>query len=81
VPGLKATRGDIHKLITGMEIHLRLHEELLDRLEKVAESFRVLILKTNGTVPYSSVFVELDCGYWGPEQEATLRRAMSGPRD
>jgi hypothetical protein len=81
VPGLKATRGDIHKIAAGLPCHLVLHEELLERLEEVAQSFRVLVLKTTGTVPYSSVFVELDCGYWSPQQEATLRRAMSGPRD
>ena len=81
VPGLKATRGDIHRIIAGLECHLALHAELLDRLEQISESYRVLVLKTRGTVPYSSVFVELDCGYWTPEEEATLRRAMSGPRD
>jgi hypothetical protein len=34
------------------------------------------VLKTNMTLPYTSVFIELDCGYWSPEAEARLRAAM-----
>jgi hypothetical protein len=36
----------------------------------------VLILKTDLTLPYTSVFIELDCGYWGPEKEQALRAMM-----
>ena len=32
--------------------------------------------KTNEVIPYSSVFIELDCKYWSPEKEKTLRHAM-----
>lgn len=36
----------------------------------------ILVIKTDMTVPYTSVFVQLDCGYWSPEKEARLRRAL-----
>jgi hypothetical protein len=36
----------------------------------------VLILKTNLRLPYTSVFIELDCGYWSPEAERRLRDKM-----
>lgn len=83
VPGLKATRGSLHRAVEGFECHAVPHTDLLDRLGEVARSYQVLVLKTTGTVPYSSVFIELDCGYWGPDQEALLRRAMETelPRD
>jgi hypothetical protein len=45
-----------------------------------AEKFHVLILKTNMTLPYTSVFIELDCGYWSAEAEARLRGAMKDAR-
>jgi hypothetical protein len=28
------------------------------------------------TIPYTSVFFELDCGYWNAEAEQRLRQAM-----
>jgi hypothetical protein len=34
------------------------------------------ILVAAFTVPYTSVFLELDCGYWGPEAEAKMRGKM-----
>jgi hypothetical protein len=35
-----------------------------------------LIVKTDMTIPYTSVFFELDCGYWNAEAEQRLRQAM-----
>jgi hypothetical protein len=37
----------------------------------------VVLIKTPLTIPYTSVFVELDCGYWSPESEAALRARMA----
>jgi hypothetical protein len=34
------------------------------------------MVKTTLAVPYTTVFMELDCGYWGPEAEAALRARM-----
>jgi hypothetical protein len=52
------------------------HDELIQKLDAAGEKFRVLVLKTNLTVPYSSVFIELDCGYWTPAAEKRLREKM-----
>jgi hypothetical protein len=83
VPGLKAVRGTLHRLVEGFEHSSLPHADLLERLARVSLTYRVLVVKTTGTVPYSSVFVELDCGYWSAEQEALLRRSMGTevPRD
>jgi hypothetical protein len=32
------------------------------------------------TVPYTTVFFELDCGYWPAEAEKRLRQAMQKDR-
>jgi L-fucose mutarotase/ribose pyranase (RbsD/FucU family) len=52
------------------------HEEIIARLEERARAFRVLILKTRMAIPYTSVFCELECGYWSAEAEERLRQAM-----
>jgi hypothetical protein len=45
-------------------------------LDEAGKTFNVLILKTNLTLPYTSVFLELDCGYWSEEAEQRLRAAL-----
>ena len=46
-------------------------------LDESAVHFRVLVIKTRCTIPYSSVFLQLDCAYWSGDQESTLRKVMS----
>jgi hypothetical protein len=53
------------------------HEKIIAKLDEVSRSFRVLILKTKMTLPYSSVFLELDCSYWSPEAERRLRSVLA----
>lgn len=53
------------------------HEEIISRLDEVGKTFHILVLKTKMTIPYTSVFVRLDCGYWTDEAEKRLRQAMS----
>jgi L-fucose mutarotase/ribose pyranase (RbsD/FucU family) len=52
------------------------HMEIIKKLDASAELFNVLILKTDLALPYTSVFIELDCGYWSAEKEAALRKAI-----
>lgn len=52
------------------------HEEIIAKLEKAGGSFRVLMLKTTCTLPYTSVFLELGCGYWSDGAEQRLRESM-----
>lgn len=52
------------------------HMDLIMKLDASAKKFRVLVFKTNLTLPYTSVFIELDCGYWSSEAEARMREAM-----
>jgi hypothetical protein len=52
------------------------HMDLIMKLDASAKNFRVLVFKTDLTLPYTSVFIELDCGYWSSEAEARLREAM-----
>ncbi len=77
-PGIEAARKRIKERLAGLEVKPVLHEELIARMDQVAKTFRILMIKTNLTVPYTTVFLDLDCGYWSPESEAKMRQAMKG---
>ena len=40
------------------------------------KNYRVLMVKSHSAYPYSSVFMELDSGYWNGNSEDALRKAM-----
>jgi len=75
-PGIEACRQKLDGMLKGREVVPVLHEELIARLDQVARTFRILMVKTNLALPYTSVFMELDCGYWKPESEAKTRERM-----
>jgi hypothetical protein len=75
-PGIDACRARLDGLLDGQDVSPVLHEELIARLDQVARTFRILMIKTDLTIPYTSVFMELDCGYWKPESEAKMREKM-----
>lgn len=76
-PGVKAYREALKNVLQGKEVKEMPHEDIIAELDKGAEMFNILVLKTDMTIPYTSVFLQLDCGYWGAEEEARLRAAMT----
>lgn len=75
-PGVEVYRSELKALLKGRRVVSLPHEELIAKLDEAGRTFRVLILKTDLAIPYTSVFLQLDCGYWGPEQERQLREAL-----
>jgi hypothetical protein len=76
-PGIAAYRRQLDDLFEGSGRNRFLHEEIISRLDHAAEMFRILIIKTDMIIPYTSVFFELDCGYWNAEAEGRLRGALT----
>jgi hypothetical protein len=74
--GVTAYRGQLEQLLRGHDVHVLPHEEIISRLDRVGQMFRVLLIKTSLCIPYSSVFFELECGYWNAEAEKRLRASM-----
>jgi len=70
-------RTQLAKLIEPAKTIKLPHEHIIARLDQAAQLFRVLIIKTKLTIPYSTIFFELDCGYWNAEAEQRLRQAMA----
>ena len=71
--GVDAFRARITSLLAGQPVVKRPHEELIDALAEAAKTFRVLIVKTDLLIPYTSVFFRLECGYWNETAEKSLR--------
>jgi len=75
-PGADDARRRLEEALKGRGALPVLHEELIARLDQVGKTFKIVMIKTTLAVPYTSVFLELDCGYWGPEAEAKMREKM-----
>jgi len=71
--GVTAYQKKLHKLLPPGAVQTVPHEEIISMLNEAGKTFRVLILKSTLTLPYTSVFVQLDCGYWNAEAESRLR--------
>ncbi len=75
-PGIEGCRARLGTMLTGRAVTPVPHEDLIARLDQVAKTFRILMIKSSLTLPYTSVFMELDCGYWTPEAETKMRESM-----
>jgi len=78
-PGVTAFRGQIGRLSAGNAVNSLPHEEIMTKLNDAAKTYKVLIIKTNMRIPYTSVFMRLDCGYMSDEVGNEIKRAMSAP--
>lgn len=74
--GCEELRGELNRTLQQYNPKTILHDEIFERLDKASELFNVVVVKSNCTTPYSSIFIELDCGYWQSEYEQALRNSM-----
>ncbi len=74
--GVTAYRGQLEQLLKGQNVRVLPHEKIISRLDRVGQMFRVLLIKTSMCIPYTSVFFELECGYWNVEAEKRLRASI-----
>jgi L-fucose mutarotase/ribose pyranase (RbsD/FucU family) len=75
-PGIDLFRRQLAQLLQQQPVRQIPHEEIIGKLDQAASLFRILLVKTNMVLPYTSVFFELDCGYWSADAEQRLRTAM-----
>lgn len=75
--GIKQYKLELNKILDAKKIQTMLHEDIIKELDKSAQLFDVLIIKTNLTIPYTSVFFQLECGYWNAEAEKSLRTNLN----
>lgn len=75
-PGASAYRDQIQHLLGDYKIESLPHERVIQQVDETSKEFHVLVLKTTMTIPYSSVFIRLDCKYWSDDAERRMRARM-----
>ncbi len=76
-PGVGHYRTQLTQLLKGANTIPMLHEQIIAKLDQVSHVFHVLIIKSELTIPYTTVFFELGCAYWPADSEAKMRKAMA----
>jgi hypothetical protein len=76
-PGASAYRVEIAELLRKYPVQSQRHEKLILDIDEAGKTFHILVLKTNMTIPYTSLFIRLDCKYWSADQEKNLRMKMA----
>ena len=77
VPGVSAHRQRLSKLLGSYAAHALPHDDIISKVDEAARIFRVLIIKTQLKIPYTSVFLRLDCAYWNADAEGRLRSRVA----
>ena len=75
-PGASQYRANVADILRGYPVQTMPHDKLIATVNDASKTFQVLVLKTNMTIPYSSVFIRLNCKYWSDEAEARMRAKM-----
>jgi len=74
--GIRKYRDGLGRILKKREAQSLPHEQIIGMLDEAGRTFQILILKTNLVLPYTSLFMRLDCGYWTDEAEKRLRRQL-----
>ncbi|MBS1806210.1 MAG: hypothetical protein JST28_22945 [Acidobacteria bacterium] len=75
-PGSSKYREQVQKMLSEYTIESMLHERVINQIDETSKEFHVLVLKTTMTIPYSSIFIRLDCKYWSADAEKRMRQRM-----
>lgn len=74
-PGIDKVKATVTKLY-GKEAKSMPHETIIEKLDKASRLYSIVIIKTPLTIPYTSIFLELDCKYWDAARQAKLDDLM-----
>jgi hypothetical protein len=76
-PGVTHLRHEINSAFPKTQLSSIPHSEVLSKIDEAGKTFSVLFIKTNTTIPYTSVYMRLDCGYMTDEVESKIRNAVA----
>ena len=76
-PGASRYRAEIGDLLRSYPVQALPHEQIIANVDETSKLFHVLVLKTNLAIPYTSVFIRLNCKYWGDDAEKSMRAKMN----
>ena len=75
-PGIDQFRTELETALHGFPTRRMDYRALSLLLEDSSNKFAVLVLKTNTSLPYTSIFIELQSNYWDRENETELREKL-----
>ena len=79
-PGIDEFRKQLPAALHSRETTELEQQSLLTLMEDATKSFEVLVIRTNTALPYTSVFMELQPGYWNGDSEDRLRERIERQR-
>lgn len=79
-PGIDELRKRVKEALHGHEATELDQQSLLTLLQDANRSFDVLVIRSQTALPYSSVFLELQPGYWDATSESRLRDRIEQER-
>lgn len=71
--GVADYKHKLQSVLHNLPVQSILHDSVFLKMNAAQKLFSVTVLKTEEVIPYSSVFIELDCKYWNSEKESELR--------
>lgn len=79
-PGIDEFRKRLQGSLHARETTELEQQSLMTLMEDANKSFEVLVIRTNTALPYTSVFMELQPGYWNSDSESRLREQLERQR-
>jgi D-ribose pyranose/furanose isomerase RbsD len=76
-PGVSELRKRITAAFAKGQVSSIPHTEVMTKIDEAGKTFRILFIKTTAAIPYTSVYMRLDCGYMSDEVERKIRTAMA----
>ncbi|WP_316791974.1 RbsD/FucU domain-containing protein [Pedobacter frigoris] len=75
--GVTQFKAALKSTLGNQPVQTMLHDSVFKKLDTESKLFKVLVIKTNEVIPYTSVFLQLDCAYWNGDKEKQLRESIS----
>jgi D-ribose pyranose/furanose isomerase RbsD len=76
-PGVSELRRQITAAFAKDQVSSIPHTEVMTKIDEAGKTFRILFIKTTAAIPYTSVYMRLDCGYMSDGVERKIRTAMA----
>lgn len=76
-PGVSELKQQITGTFAREQVSSIPHTEVMSKIDEAGKTLRILFIKTTGKIPYTSVYMRLDCGYMSDEVERKIRTAMA----
>lgn len=76
--GITKVHHEIRRLLNDAKIPVKVatEQEILKKIDTETADYNVLVLKSGTPLPYTSVYLHIDCRYWDEAREKRLRDAL-----